>query len=249
MMQPAFRQTVRARLGAREHCATFQRGCVNTEGISTRRRARFTRDVLRWTTQNYRPFGWRRETDPYRVLLAEILLQRTQAVQVASNLQAVLQRFPTVDDLAGTSEEEIAAAIQPFGLAKRGKALSLLAKTICSDFAGSIPREPALLQSLPGIGRYISSAVACFAYGHAVPVVDANVIRVLCRYFGLSPQKSRAREDLALWRFAAVLIPKRKAQEFNWGLIDFAALVCKPRKPDCPVCPMRDQCVWASHSI
>jgi A/G-specific adenine glycosylase len=221
-----------------------QGGYVNTGDISKEDRARFTRNLLRWAAQNYRPFEWRRETDPYRVLLAEILLQRTQTAQVASNLQAVVHSFPTVAELASASEFDIASAIRPFGLTKRARTLSVLGKTICSEFAGEVPSEVALLQSLPGVGRYVASAVGCFAFKQAVPVVDANVIRVLSRYFELASQKKRARDDPALWEFVATLVPKRRAREFNWGLLDLAGLVCKQRSPKCSFCPLVRQCAW-----
>lgn len=218
------------------------------DNIAASNQARlFRRRLLRWFAKHGRNFAWRKTKDPYIILLSEVLLQRTQAQQVASNFNNIVLQIPTLDMLYSSRYDDVSKALQPLGLAKRAETLISMAKVLIEQHAGEIPADPDQLRSLPGIGRYIASATACFAFAHRIPVVDTNVVRIFFRYFGITSKKKRPHEDRLVWKLAELLLPKRNTEAYNRALIDFAALVCTARKPSCPICPMRNNCPTAQN--
>jgi len=208
-------------------------------------KAHFRRTLLRWYARNGRRFAWRETHDSYEILLAEVLLQRTQAPQVGANYGRVLAAFPTPEALGRAQLSQVREALKPFGLAKRAPTLWEMGSHLSDRFAGGVPLAVADLMSLPGVGRYIASATACFAGGVRTPVVDTNVIRIMSRYFGIESERRRPRDDPWLWRLAESLLPRQRFIDFNRALIDFAAIQCKARKPDCPSCPLLRRCLSA----
>lgn len=215
---------------------------ARVESIPPGERAYFRRRLLQWYDRHGRTFPWRETRDPYLILLAEVLLQRTQAPQVAANYERIVAAFPTPEALAAAPLTAVQDALRPLGLAKRAKTLQRMGVELVARFGGRTPTDPAELGTLPGVGRYIAAATACFAGHKPIAVVDANVVRVYTRFFGVESTRSRPREDPALWELAALLVPRRRAVDFNRALIDFSALVCKPRTPLCAVCPVRQRC-------
>lgn len=207
----------------------------------------FRKKLTQWFKKHHRYFDWRRTKDPYTILLSEVLLQRTQAQQVATNFNNILFQFPTLYALYSSECDEVYKALRPLGLSKRTVTLMAMAKVLIEQFGGEIPANPNTLRSLPGVGRYIASATVCFAFGCRIPVVDTNVVRILFRYFGIISKRKRPHEDLQVWKLAELLLPKRKVEDYNRALIDFAALVCTARKPSCPICPLRKSCSSASY--
>lgn len=211
--------------------------------IALSNQARLFRGRLqRWFKKHQRQFDWRKTRDPYTILLSEVLLQRTQAAQVASNFNRIVQQFPTTNALYRGPYDEVSKALRPLGLAKRAGTLVAMAKVLTEKFHSDIPSDPNQLMSLPGVGRYIASATACFAFGHRIPVVDTNVVRILLRYFGVTFDRKRPHQDPKLWQLAELMLPKRNIENYNRALIDFAALVCTARKPSCRDCPMKKEC-------
>jgi len=203
------------------------------------------RELLKWFGTNRRSFPWRQTTDPYRIVIAEIMLQRTKAPQVEGCYLQFLQRFPSVQDLSAVSVEDISQAIASLGLAWRAEKIKALATDIVDRFSSTIPSTREELLNLPGIGDYIADAVLCFAFEQPVVVVDWNVARFICRFFGIKA-KGEARRDKKVLEYARRMIPQSHIREFNWALLDLTALVCKPRKPSSSGCPLRAWCAHAS---
>jgi A/G-specific adenine glycosylase len=217
-----------------------------TEMPDPRTRGRFRRTLLTWYERHARAFPWRLNNNPFAILLSEVLLQRTQAQQVAANFDRILRAFPRPVALARASDAKISAALKPLGLAKRATTLKQMGLALMERSDGETPTEFDDLITLPGVGRYIASATACFAGGHRLAVVDANVIRMLERFFGAVSDRARPREDRAMWDLAAALLPRTRVADYNRALIDFASLVCRPRAPRCAECPLRQRFPAAS---
>jgi A/G-specific adenine glycosylase len=189
-----------------------------------------------------RSFPWRRTRSPYRVLLGELLLQRTRGENVVPVYHAALEKWPTVYDLAKARTSSIAKILRPLGLAKRAPLITALARTVVTEFHGRIPNNIQDLQRLPGVGPYSSHAVQVFARGEDLPLVDWVIARVLRRYFGLSGM-TRPNADKELWILAGDIAKQGKARATWLGTLDFAAIVCAPR-PRCPTCALRTSCAY-----
>jgi len=211
--------------------------------LNRARPAEISERLLVWWRRNKRNFPWREERDPYRIMVAEILLQRTRAEQVKKIYRSFLARFPTPESLAGAREEEIEDFFSRLGLMWRAKKMKALGEAIVSRFGGLVPESREELLTLPGVGEYVASAVQVFAFGRDMAVVDANVCRVLGRIFGVRP-KGEARRDRRFAEIARSLLPPGGAREFNWAVIDFASSVCVPGKPKCHECPISFFCKY-----
>jgi A/G-specific adenine glycosylase len=201
--------------------------------------------VVRFYEKEGRRFPWRDTNDPYVILVSELFLQKTTAAQVAKVLAVFLKRWPSIADLAMADVGDIEETIGGLGLRKRARFLKEIAARLLSDYGGKVPRGEALT-SLKGVGTYTANAVRCFAFGERVPVVDANVARVLRRYFGISGGKP-AYADRELWELAGAILPARRYREFNYGLLDISAKHCRP-KPLCTSCPLEPYCSYATRS-
>jgi A/G-specific adenine glycosylase len=207
---------------------------------------RFVRErLLRWYERNGRDYPWRRTRDPYRILIAEIMLQRTKADQVVPVYEEFMKRFPDPVSLREADAEVIRSFFSRLGLMWRADLIKKFAAALSERFGGRIPSERDQLLSLPAVGDYMADAVLSFAFGRNVAVVDSNVCRVLRRLFGLRP-RGEARRDKLVREIAQRLVPPERAREFNWAMIDFAAAVCTPRNPKCDICPLKEMCSHAS---
>jgi len=203
----------------------------------------FTQRLLFWWEHNRQNFPWREETDPYRILIAEILLRKTTAKQAASVYKKFLTLFPDPKSLAEASVQKLENSLKPLGMYSiRARLLKNLGEVLIKKFSGRVPACKRDLLVLPGVKEYTANAVLCFAYGKDVPLVDTNIIRIFRRVFAVKSNKKRARNDRHVWRFAQKILPKNKAREFNLALIDFAHKICRPKKPACSSCIMQDLC-------
>jgi A/G-specific adenine glycosylase len=202
--------------------------------------------VLAWGRANRRAFPWREETDPFRVLVAEVLLQRSRGGTVARVYGELFARWPTASALASADVEEVRSVIRPLGLVRRAETLRRLAAAVVER--GDVPSSVAALQELPGVGRYAASATAAVAFGRPVPTVDGVSARVYRRYFGL-PSDLPPVADERLWATVADVTPRGAVREWNWAVLDLAAAVCLPKVPRCPACPLRATCVVGSRLI
>lgn len=204
----------------------------------------FRRKLFQWYGCHARTFPWRRTRDPYRVLIAELFLQKTQAKQVVPTYSAFIARFRTVKILARAPVRQVRVAIWSLGLPARAGQLKAIARGLTARFGGQVPETERELLSLQGVGPYTAGAVLCFAFGKKRAVVDANVIRLLARYFGLRSTRPRPRTDQRLWRIAEAIVPTERFREYNWAIFDFAAKVCRAKTPLCRTCPLRTRCRW-----
>ncbi len=189
-----------------------------------------------------RDLPWRRERTPYRVLISEIMLQQTRAEVVRVRYGHWLQRFPGWRELAAASLDEVLLEWKGLGYYARARNLHRTAHIVCAHHGGELPAEVKALRALPGVGEYTAGAVASIAFGKAVPAVDGNVRRVLCRLLDLpNPGASVLRAA------ATRLLDPPRPGHHNEAMIELGATVCTPRAPRCPRCPVRPHC--AAHHL
>jgi A/G-specific adenine glycosylase len=200
--------------------------------------------ILNWYEKNHRNFPWRTKTDPYQILIAEIMLQRTKADQVVPVYEEFLREFPTIKELNNATLEQIQSYFARLGLFWRASLVKQMAEEVVTRFEGRIPADRDRLLSIPAVGDYMADAVLAFAYGENVAVVDTNVCRVIGRVFGLE-WKGEARRKPIFKKILKELLPKGRAKEFNWAIIDHASLICLPREPLCWRCPLKGICEYA----
>ncbi len=186
---------------------------------------------------------WRRTQDPYRILLAEYLLQRTRVASGTRYYERFLEKFPNVASLAAATEEDVLRAWEGLGYYRRARNLHAAAQAIVRDHGGRIPSEAATLATLPGIGPYTAGAVASIAFGEPVPAVDGNVSRVLSRLFRVEADVTAAAGRSRIQGLAQRLVPEERAGPFNQALMELGSTVCTPRRPACPSCPLGDLCL------
>lgn len=202
--------------------------------------AQVRRRLLIWWGNNARQFPWRAESDPYSVLVAEIMLRRTQAKQVAPIYSRFLAAFPDARSLSIAGPERIRRLLRPLGLRWRAEDMVRLARA----FRGLVLRRnefPEDLAALPGVGPYVEAAVRCFSEGRAVAVVDTNSARVAARLFGIR-SRGEPRRSPAIRAALQRLVDARRPKDVNWALLDLAATVCRASVPVCSCCPLDRVC-------
>jgi A/G-specific adenine glycosylase len=205
-------------------------------------RASFRRRLLVWYDKNGRDLPWRRATDPYHILVSEIMLQQTQVDRVLPKYHEWLERFPTLADLAGRPVEEAVSAWYPLGYNIRPRRLHSIAREAVVRYGGELPSDEETLLSFKGIGQYTAGAIRSFAFGQRSAILDTNVARVLLRVFvGDGDAKQHALRK-HLWDISRALLPNKRVFDFNQALMDFGAMVCSARNPKCLVCPMAKGC-------
>ena len=197
-------------------------------------------DLLTWFDQHRRDLPWRRTSDPYKIWLSEVMLQQTRVETVLPFYNRFLQRFPTVEDLAGAEIEEVLALWSGLGYYRRARQLHAAARRIAE--IGEFPSTVEGLLTLPGIGSYTAAAVASIAFGVVAPVMDGNVERVLSRCLALEedPRSGPARKKLLA--AAAELLDPARPGDSNQALMELGATLCSPRRPKCLLCPLRPGC-------
>lgn len=214
---------------------------------SKNKETRFVQLILEWGDKNKRSFPWRKDRTPYKVLLSEILLQRTPVNRVAEFFPKFIEKFPSPQSLMTMDANSIRQIFHPMGLKKRVKWLISLMKEVCDRYDCKVPDQEDALIELPGVGLYTARAILCFGFGKDVSLVDVNVARILSRVFGVLGRKRRPSEDKELWDFATKLLPKNRVTFYNEALLDFAILVCK-KQPLCGTCPLTHICnYYQSH--
>lgn len=211
--------------------------------MNTSKESIFTDAILRWFSINKRSFPWRETRDPYKVLIAEILLQRTKAEQVEPVYNLFVEKYPTIKQLKGAKLTAIEKTIASLGLKKRARMIKTLSTEISAKYGNRIPDNEKDLLELTGVGYYVANAVCCHAYGMDLAAVDWNVARVIQRVWGVTV-KSAPHADKKLIAFVRNLIPEGKGREFNLGIQDFATAICKANKPIHESCPIRDICEY-----
>lgn len=219
--------------------------------MSRRRKVRqniiseYQHNLLNWFYSNGRNFPWRQTSDPFHILVAEILLRQTGASNIVSAYEHIMSKYPSPSQMAKAPLKDLECIIRPLGLRSRAGNLIKLSQMIDENHGGVVPSSISDLQKLPGVGQYIANAVACLCFGYDSPLVDRGIGRVVRRVFGLASTKP-AYLDRELWAFAGSITPSGRAGEYNLALIDLAALVCKPRQPICSSCPLKKFCICYS---
>ena len=198
--------------------------------------------LLAWYRKHKRDLPWRHTDDPYRILLAEFMLQQTQVDTVIPYYHRFLDRFPTVGDLANASQDDVLKAWEGLGYYARARNLHEAAHAIATDFAGTVPSTYDDLKSLPGFGPYTTAAVLSIAYDRDHAVLDGNVIRVLTRLFDIRDDTTQTAVKNRLWELAESLLPKGAAGDYNQAIMELGATVCTPKKPACVRCPVQKYC-------
>jgi A/G-specific adenine glycosylase len=208
--------------------------------VETGLRRRFQSRLLKWYRRYARDLPWRKTSDPYKILVSEVMLQQTQVERVIPKYHEFLERYPSFSVLAEATPEEVRKTWYPLGYNIRPHRLHSIACETMARYGGTLPKDPDELLSFKGIGRYTAGAIRSFAFNEDAPILDTNVMRVLYRVFigGGDPKLYKTQ----LWRLSEALIPKGKGYDFNQALMDFGATVCNARDPYCLLCPMKDIC-------
>jgi A/G-specific adenine glycosylase len=198
---------------------------------------------MKWADRNVRDFPWRRTKDPYNILVAEVMLQRTKAEQVAPVYVRFISKYPDFNSLSEAPVTEIRDSITSLGLEKRAIGLKKLAEQMVKQYHCRVPRAKDELLKLHWVGNYIANAVLCYSFGIDAPTVDANFARVFERVFSLK-LNSPAQKDKRVWTFAESMMPyvRGRCRIFNLGILDLASEICTPKKPSCAVCPLNMIC-------
>lgn len=198
--------------------------------------------LIKWYLQNKRDLPWRNTTNPYPIWLSEIMLQQTRVAQGMPYFLSFTTAFPTVFDLAAANEEEVLKLWQGLGYYSRARNLHKTAQYIASDLNGIFPGNYADLLKLKGVGEYTAAAIASFSYNEVVPVVDGNVFRVLSRYFDIETDIAQASAKKEFAALAFELMPKDNPATFNQAIMEFGALQCVPKSPNCGICVFNESC-------
>jgi len=202
----------------------------------------FRRFLMRWYRANGRDLPWRRTRNPYAILVSEFMLQQTQVTTVLPYYNEWLRRFPDFSALALAPRSSVLHGWQGLGYYTRARNLHALAKIVIRKHGGALPGKIDNLRALPGIGRYTANAVATFAFDQSVPLVEANIARVIARLFDVRDPIDATRGREKIWCCAADLLPARGSASHNSALMDLGALVCTSRAPKCGICPVNKFC-------
>jgi A/G-specific adenine glycosylase len=202
----------------------------------------FRRRLLAWDRENRRSFPWRETDDPWRVLVAEVLLQRSRGKTVAKVYEELFRRWPDAATLSRAQERSIVSVIRPLGLVRRATSIREMAREIVE--LGGVPSTFEGLTALPGVGRYAANATLAVAFAKHAPVVDGVTARVYRRYLAL-PSDLPPTADAQLWTEVERATPGRGMREWNWAVLDLAATVCLPQHPRCLRCPLVQRCPTA----
>ena len=204
--------------------------------LETRDMRAFRQALLDWYDSHSRDLPWRREPEPYRTWVSEIMLQQTRVAAVLEHYARWMQRFPTVQALAGAREQSVLAMWSGLGYYHRARRLYQSARVVVREHKGEFPQTAEAWRELPGIGRYTAAAIASIAFDEPVAVVDGNVERVLGRLFGAAANTE------GNWQRAESLLDRTRPGDFNQAMMELGATICMPRAPQCLICPLITWC-------
>jgi A/G-specific adenine glycosylase len=205
-------------------------------------RRQLRRAILAWFDRHKRDLPWRRDRDPYRIWVSEIMLQQTQVATVVPYFERFLAAFPTIPALAAADEQAVLRLWEGLGYYRRARDLHRAARRLVADHGGRFPDDPEAVAALPGIGRYTLGAILSQAFDRRLPILEANSQRVLCRVLGETGDPREGPVRRRLWAAAEELLPRQRVGDFNQALMELGALVCTPVAPRCPECPLAGVC-------
>jgi len=198
--------------------------------------------LLDWYDRIKRPLPWRKDTEPYKVWLSEIMLQQTQVITVINYFNRFISKYPDVLALSKADEADVFKLWEGLGYYSRARNLIRCARIVVDDYSGSFPDTAECLQKLPGIGPYTAGAIASIAFGEWVPAIDGNVLRVISRLNKIELPINQPKNNEVFKAYTMALMSERPG-DFNQALMELGATVCKPRKPNCEQCPLLDICL------
>ncbi len=198
--------------------------------------------LLAWFRQRSRDLPWRRESDPYRIWVSEVMLQQTRVDTVIPYYERFMRQYPTLEDLARADETEVLKAWEGLGYYSRARNLLQGVREVRERYGGRVPDTKEEILSIKGIGPYTAGAILSIAYGKPVPAVDGNVMRVISRLFSIQEDIAKTVTKKQIEALVQQLIPADDSSHFNQGLMELGALVCLPRSPACGACPLQAFC-------
>lgn len=202
----------------------------------------FSNSLIHWYLQNKRDLPWRNTTNPYQIWLSEIMLQQTRVAQGLPYFLSFTEAFPTIFDLANAEEEQVLKLWQGLGYYSRARNLHATAKYVADELNGDFPSSYKELLKLKGVGEYTAAAIASFSYNEPVAVLDGNVFRVLSRYFNVKSDISLPKTKIEFQQLAQEVLVKENPALFNQAIMEFGALQCVPKNPDCNSCILNSSC-------
>lgn len=203
----------------------------------------FSNILIRWYEDNKRDLPWRKTTDPYLIWVSEIILQQTRVIQGLDYFNRFTKRFPNVKTLAEANEDEVLKYWQGLGYYSRARNLHTAARQIMESFNGVFPRTHEDVLSLKGIGEYTAAAICSFAYKQPYATVDGNVFRVLSRVFDIDLPIDGNEGKKYFTTLAQSLLDEYRPDLFNQSMMEFGALQCVPKSPNCESCPLNEKCL------
>lgn len=207
--------------------------------------SKFAQTIVRWFRSHGRTFPWRETSNPFQILIAEVLLRQTQAGRVVGPYLDLIERYPDAQTLAQADVSDLRKWFQPLGLVRRADRLVQCAQRLVREYNGHVPSDLQALMALPGIGIYSARAILCLSDGVSVPMIDEGIGRVLRRVLGLHA-RGPAYSDRILLETMESILPKKTTKEFNLGLIDIVAAYCRPHNPLCSQCPLARHCTYTN---
>jgi A/G-specific adenine glycosylase len=208
----------------------------------------FTQSLAQWYKHNKRDLPWRKTTDPYVIWLSEIILQQTRVEQGLPYFHRFAEAYPTVSAFAAASEDEILKLWQGLGYYSRGRNMLTTARLVQQKFGGVFPGKYGDLIGLKGIGEYTAAAISSFSTNEVKAVVDGNVSRVIARYFGIDEPINSTKGKKLFQQMANDLLDTSEPGLHNQAMMEFGAMLCKPRNPLCDTCPVKAGCYALQHN-
>ncbi|MDD2279215.1 MAG: A/G-specific adenine glycosylase [Bacteroidales bacterium] len=205
--------------------------------------------LANWYAQNARILPWRETSDPYRIWVSEVILQQTRVAQGMAYYHRFIATFPSIKHLANAHEDQVLKVWQGLGYYTRARNMHAAAKYVQKELNGEFPKIYEEMLKLKGVGEYSAGAIASFAFKQPVPAIDGNVYRIIARVFGVFDSPYTAPGKAAFRKVVIELMNSSAPDEFNQALIDFGALQCVPRSPDCTICPFNGYCYAYSNNI
>ena len=205
--------------------------------------------LLNWFDKNQRALPWRRTYEPYQVWISEIMLQQTQMDRVTVFFTRWMNVFPDIATLAAASEDQVLKCWEGLGYYSRARNIIKTARLLMKHNQGKIPSSRKELLQLPGIGPYTAGAIASISFNRDVPLVDANIERIFARLFNIDLISGSQEAKRINWQKAEAILPRKEARNFNQGLMELGALICRPKKPDCTLCPLAPHCLALKYDL
>jgi A/G-specific adenine glycosylase len=209
------------------------------------RRGHIAKNLLNWSKAHSPKYPWRLNTSAYSILVSELLLRKTRSNKVAEIFPLFMEEFPSVNDLAAGSEDNLRRTIYPLGRINRYRTLMSIAEKITNDYSGQVPEtEEELFRIIGKQSKYTVNAIRCFSFEQRVPVFDVNVNRIISRVFSIYLGKDAHKKQIS-WEIAENLLPSKNFKQFNWALLDLGRMVCTNNRPNCGMCPLQSYCDYA----